>query len=581
MARNYFIFKEILKTEGNSHDPGRGSLRPRGELSLEKLLVKSSLKLCPLETLILLNSYWKIYNNEDRFASETAASWSNFSEEKEVQVNKLKYSEFIRKFSNCKGTNMLILNPSYGFPVSLRQKYFSGMGFDEGEIKYLLLHDESFDFKSVDSKGKDLHYTQSDYIPTMKQRLSILRENDRKMGLVTASHYFKVMKHWGAFLTRLGEKAKDNDMPSNEVVSDGKNQNFNMDSKTLIDDIVKELTTTSKNKHMNNVLEYLNEYFNHQDNEKHLKKDIFDLPKYERFSAANIRNVRLHQICQALDWLNSRGFNKSQIRDALPLIFYHPALLEQKLFEIQRMEEFQPWYEQLEALNHDKSNKNRILQVLLYLIEKEFNFTDEGTYFAQGVNEEAKSMNGYFSENLCNEILAYSGVRLIPSSPKNENITDEAEQIIGNFDSEHLDSVQLGRIQFQDYIYVHNPNRSHKPTSTMDSVPKNGHSVNDSFKLASSDVKNKNVIRIFSTLSDSNSASNNFQRRNMSSTSNNDDGKKGANYSYTSRLFVLYNPFKWLEMKLKYFALTNNLDPNFDEQEFKRGAKQVNKTWNM
>ena len=69
------------------------------------------------------------------------------------------------------------------------------------------------------------------------------------------------------------------------------------------------------------------------------------------------------------------------------------------------MEEFQPWYEQIEALNHSKSNNNRILQVLLYLIEKEFNFTDEGTYFAQGVNE-AKSMNECFSESLCNEILA-------------------------------------------------------------------------------------------------------------------------------------------------------------------------------
>merc|ERR1719510_2020134 len=101
---------------------------------------------------------------------------------------------------------------------------------------------------------------------------------------------------------------------------------------------------------MDNVLEYLNGYFNHQDNEKLLKKDIFDLPNYERFSAANIKNVRLHQICQTLDWLNRRGFNKTQIRDALPLIFYHSALLEQKLLEIQRMEEFQPWYEQIEAL---------------------------------------------------------------------------------------------------------------------------------------------------------------------------------------------------------------------------------------
>ena len=69
------------------------------------------------------------------------------------------------------------------------------------------------------------------------------------------------------------------------------------------------------------------------------------------------------------------------------------------------------------------------------------------------------------------------------------------------------------------------------------------------------------------------------------STSNNDDNMKDANSSYTtkrSRRFVFFvNPFKWFEMKLKYFALANTVDSNFDEQEFKRGAKQVNKIWNM
>ena len=45
--------------------------------------------------------------------------------------------------------------------------------------------------------------------------------------------------------------------------------------------------------------------------------------------------------------------------------------------------------------------------------------------------------------------------------------------------------------------------------------------------------------------------------------------------SFGTRGFVLVNPFMWLEMKIKYLNIINTLDPNFSEDEFKRGAKQV------
>ena len=47
------------------------------------------------------------------------------------------------------------------------------------------------------------------------------------------------------------------------------------------------------------------------------------------------------------------------------------------------------------------------------------------------------------------------------------------------------------------------------------------------------------------------------------------------------RLFHITNPITWFEMKLKYLGLQNTLDPNFREEEFIRGAKQVNLTHSL
>merc|ERR1719322_534554 len=102
----------------------------------------------------------------------------------------------------------LINFPAYGFPVSLKKMYFSSMGFDINEINHLLLSDESFVFQSIGSEGEPLHYTQSNYVPVMTKRLSILRENGTKMGLLTPSDYFKAMKNWRGLVTCIGEKAK-------------------------------------------------------------------------------------------------------------------------------------------------------------------------------------------------------------------------------------------------------------------------------------------------------------------------------------------------------------------------------------
>ena len=63
----------------------------------------------------------------------------------------------------------------------------------------------------------------------------------------------------------------------------------------------------------------------------------------------------------------------------------------------------------------------------------------------------------------------------------------------------------------------------------------------------------------------------------MSTKTPNDNKKKGISLFKFPRELVLVNPFHWIDMKLKYFGLSNTLDPNFNEAEFIKGAKQVNK----
>jgi len=95
VARNYFIFKHIMdmKRVGNS-------------TMSEKYLVKSCLKSCPLETLILLNSYWKTIHRNDEIVSK-----------RRDKNDDIESSKFFEKLSKSNGFKKLINFPSYGFPL--------------------------------------------------------------------------------------------------------------------------------------------------------------------------------------------------------------------------------------------------------------------------------------------------------------------------------------------------------------------------------------------------------------------------------------------------------------------------------
>merc|ERR1712110_32799 len=122
------------------------------------------------------------------------------------------------------------------------------------------------------------------------------------------------------------------------------------------------------------------------------------------------------------------------------------------------MEEFQSSQELENTLCNPSDQSNHILQILLYLIEKEFNFTDEGTYFAERVNEKSDSFHGYFTESLCKNILLYSGVNLKPQKTPNGG-ADQKEQSFGDVN--------------YDYLYLHDTNLNEKLSYKEELLHKN------------------------------------------------------------------------------------------------------------
>ena len=551
IARNYYIFKNILQI-----------VQKNGRCFQEENLVNHCVKSCPLETLILLNSYWQMLKKDGGEQNTSNVNFERVLERTVNTKNELEQTNFIRKMSASTRFRKIIQFPSYAFPVSIKHKYFSDMGFTDEEINHLLLSEESFMFKSVDSQGKQLDYTNPNYINVMKERLLILRENATQIGLLTSSDYFHLMKNWGAFLSRVGDLAKKHSSTIKSNKSDS--------------DIVQELQNSSCQNQSESVLSYLQDYFGNGESQKTLSYDLFQLPNYDRFSSDRSQSIKKYLIIQSLNWLKSRGFHKNDIRKSIPLLLYHPSLLEQKFEEIQEMEEFQSSQELEDTLCNPSDQSNNILQILLYLIEKEFNFTDEGTYFAEGVNEKSDSFHGYFTERLCKNILLYSGVNLKPQKIPNGG-ADQKEQSFGDFNYDHLASLGLEKIQFQDYVYLHDPNLNKKLSYNEEMLQKNLQNYSLSNRSKNDVLKRKNAIRSFSSFSNNGHISSINQKRNMSTKTPNDNKKKGISLFKFPRELVLVNPFHWIDMKLKYFGLSNTLDPNFNEAEFIKGAKQVNK----
>ena len=85
-------------------------------------------------------------------------------------------------------------------------------------------------------------------------------------------------------------------------------------------------------------------------------------------------------------------------------------------------------------------------------LDKEFNFTNEGTYLEENRNAQFRKLA--LSEKLAEEVFKHSGISPIIKEGEVEGNTneDEEDQLLEDIDSETIDSLPLGRIHFQDYI---------------------------------------------------------------------------------------------------------------------------------
>lgn len=102
-------------------------------------------------------------------------------------------------------------------------------------------------------------------------------------------------------------------------------------------------------------------YFSKAERDK-LQKDTFIFP--------NQHSIPFSRVLNCLKSLEDRGFGKHQIREATPLLFYPHSLVEKKLDEMEHMEEFAGnWSEE--------KKKKEVLNICLYLIEKEAHFSSD------------------------------------------------------------------------------------------------------------------------------------------------------------------------------------------------------------
>jgi hypothetical protein len=125
----------------------------------------------PLETLITLNSYY-----------ETLSDLDSSMKSKET---------FLIAFKSV--VPYTVRTPPYNLPISVRRQILSDIGFENAEIAKILVSGKCNHFTDKSTK---LLYTLPDFVPTMKDRLSILRSESHKLGITDPEEMWGVLTNW-------------------------------------------------------------------------------------------------------------------------------------------------------------------------------------------------------------------------------------------------------------------------------------------------------------------------------------------------------------------------------------------------
>jgi hypothetical protein len=316
LARNIFILSRLLSNERTLTAPS----------------VRAMLRFCPIDTLVTLNSYRRATKGEDEKGGEDM-------------------DRFLRTFDlQCL---RLIFFPSHRLPAEIRKQTFLDIGYSEAECQRLLLSPygtfEDASNRHLTSSPK-LQIDSVDYVTVMSERLRILRKNAHVLALHDPCHLFFIMTNWTPFLEGLA--IGGGAIKMKRVLWSGNKAQLSMAEK------MEGVAFSSLNS--NSTSSILANYFGAHNPEAAARLQT------ETFVSAHFQTTPSSRVSKAIELLESRGFSKKQMRQATQLLFYPAPVIERHL-------------EAAEAgvLVKERS-EDYFLRMLLYLVEKEINFSADG-----------------------------------------------------------------------------------------------------------------------------------------------------------------------------------------------------------
>ena len=91
------------------------------------------------------------------------------------------------------GALYTVRTPPYNLPVTVRRQILSNIGFTNVEVAKILLTPKCYRYTD---KSTNLLYTSPEFVPTMKDRLTLLRAESHKLGLTDPEQLWGVLTNW-------------------------------------------------------------------------------------------------------------------------------------------------------------------------------------------------------------------------------------------------------------------------------------------------------------------------------------------------------------------------------------------------
>lgn len=227
------------------------------------------------------------------------------------------------------------------------------IGFTKDEVTKLIFELQPYLISDIEKKVADYDNNLERYVDIMKKRLELLRREGFKLGIADVTGMYTFLNNW--------ERVMDA-MDKAEMKKDGVCfVKFTQSSSPRIR--IGQLPFKSKARSVPRL--YLLQYLGIKERE-----DVREFDKvFRRIPSA--KDVPLKIIIDSLQYLESLGFSKDQIKNGFHIAFYHRDILEE---EIERVES---------NLGREWMEKDNALGLLNYFIEVNHGFSFERIY--QGV----------------------------------------------------------------------------------------------------------------------------------------------------------------------------------------------------